>query len=173
MRARVKYDPIQQQYEISGSGTNMWLGSDEFHFVWKRMKGNFILSSLVQFVGTGVEPHRKIGWIVRKSLDSNSPHVTAVVHGDGRTSLQFRRTPGGITEEKIFAIKNANTLQLERHGSTYIASAATLGEPLATEEITDLSLGDEVYVGLFVCSHNKDVVEKAIFKNVHVTVPSS
>jgi len=65
----VKYDPIQQQYEISGSGTNMWLGSDEFHFVWKRMKGNFILSSLVQFVGTGVEPHRKIGWIVRKSLD--------------------------------------------------------------------------------------------------------
>ena len=106
----VKYDPIQQQYEISGSGTNMWLGSDEFHFVWKRMKGNFILSSLVQFVGAGVEPHRKIGWIVRKSLDSNSPHVTAVVHGDGRTSLQFRRTPGRITEEKIFAIKNANTL---------------------------------------------------------------
>jgi len=168
----VKYDPIQQQYEISGSGTNMWLGSDEFHFVWKRMKGNFILSSLVQFVGKGVEPHRKIGWIVRKSLDSNSPHVTAVVHGDGRTSLQFRRTPGGITEEKIFAIKNANTLQLERHGSTYSASVAASGEPLATEEITDLSLGDEVYVGLFVCSHNKDVVETAIFKNVHVTVPA-
>jgi TolB protein len=115
-RGTVAYDSERQQYSITGSGSNMWLGSDEFHFVWKRMKGNFVLSALVQFVGKGVEPHRKIGWIVRKSLDPNSPHVTAVVHGDGRTSLQFRRTPGGITEEKIFAINGANVLQLERHG---------------------------------------------------------
>src|SRR6185436_20592063 len=118
----VKYDPIQQQYEISGAGTNMWLGADEFHFVWKRMTGNFILSTRAQLVGKGVEAHRKIGWIVRSSLDSDSPHVTAVVHGDGRTSLQFRRGKGAITEEKIFTITGADTLQLERKGDTYRAS---------------------------------------------------
>ena len=168
-----KYDPIRQEYFISGSGTNMWLGSDEFHFVWKRMKGNFILSSLVQFVGKGVEPHRKIGWIVRKSLESSSPHVTAVVHGDGRTSLQFRRTEGAVTEEKIFAIQNANTLQLERHGDVFTASMARFGEPFVSEQIADVSLGDEVYVGLFVCSHNKDVVENAKFSNVRITVPAA
>jgi Tol biopolymer transport system component len=35
-----------------------------------------------------------------------------------------------------------------------------------------LDLGDEVYVGLFVCSHNKDVIESAVFSNVRITVPA-
>jgi len=168
----VKYDSTSQEYSVSGSGTNMWLGTDEFHLVWKRMRGNFILSTLAKFVGKGVEPHRKIGWIVRQSLDANSPHVTAVIHGDGRTSLQFRRTPGAITEEKIFTINGADQIQLERNGDTYTSSMARFGEPFVSEQIADLSLGDEVYVGLFVCSHNKDVVEKAVFSNVKVTVPA-
>ena len=166
------YDAGTQEYTITGSGTNMWLGTDEFHLAWKRMKGNFILSTRAQFIGKGVEPHRKIGWIVRSSLESNSPHVTAVVHGDGRTSLQFRRTIGAPTEEKISAVNAADVLQLERKGNTYTMSAARFGDPLAAEQIEDLTLGDEVYVGLFVCSHNQDVIEKAVFSNVAVTVPA-
>ena len=148
------YDAGRQEYTITGSGTNMWLGTDEFHLVWKRMKGNFILSTRAQFIGKGVEPHRKIGWIVRSSLESNSPHVTAVVHGDGRTSLQFRRTNGATTEEKISAVKAADVLQLERKGNTYTMSVARFGDPLATEQISDLALGVRgAYVGLFVLVH--------------------
>ena len=37
------YDAEKQEYTITGSGTNMWFDRDEFHFVWKRMTGNFIL----------------------------------------------------------------------------------------------------------------------------------
>ncbi|HEY6806365.1 MAG TPA: hypothetical protein VI306_22490 [Pyrinomonadaceae bacterium] len=172
-KGEVIYDADRQEYTITGSGTNMWMGSDEFHVVWKKMKGNFLLTTRAQFVGKGVDPHRKIGWIVRKSLDQDSPHVTAVVHGDGRTSLQFRRRNGAITEEKIFSIKEADVLQLERSGNNYVASMARSGDPFTTEKLDGLNLGDEVYVGLFVCSHNKDVVEKAIFSNVRITVPAS
>ena len=168
----VTYDAGRQEYTITGSGKNMWLGTDEFHLVWKRMKGNFILSARAQFIGKGVEPHRKIGWIIRSSLESNSPHVTAVVHGDGRTSLQFRRTNGATTEEKLSAAKAADVLQLERKGNIYTMSVARFGESLATEQIADLALGDEVYVGLYVCSHNQDVIEKAVFSNVRITVPA-
>ncbi|MDQ4140776.1 MAG: biopolymer transporter TolR, partial [Bacteroidota bacterium] len=57
------------EYELSGSGTNMWGNHDEFHFVWKRMKGDFILYTRGELLGKGVDPHRKIGWIVRQSLD--------------------------------------------------------------------------------------------------------
>lgn len=168
----VKYDSNRQEYTISGSGTNMWQGTDEFHFVWKRMKGNFILSTRARFIGKGVDPHRKVGWIIRKSLDPNSPHVTAVIHGDGRTSLQFRRESGAITEEKIFPFNGADVIQLQRKGNKYIASMAQFGDPFRNEEIADIPLGDDVYVGLFVCSHNNDVVEKAVFNNVRVTVPA-
>ena len=38
--------------------------------------------------------------------------------------------------------------------------------------MTDLALGDEVYVGLFLCSHNPDVVEKAVFRNVRFVRPA-
>src|ERR1044072_6105107 len=49
------YNSKKQEYVIEGSGTNMWGGQDEFHFVWKRMKGNFILTTKAQLEGRGVE----------------------------------------------------------------------------------------------------------------------
>jgi TolB protein len=72
---------------------------DEFHFVWKRMKGDFILTARAGFIGRGVDPHRKIGWQVRSTLDRDSPRTSAVVHGDGLASLQFRKSRGAVTEE--------------------------------------------------------------------------
>src|ERR1044071_4028897 len=169
----VTYNPNKQEYVIEGSGTNMWGGQDEFHFVWKRMKGNFILTTKAQFIGKGVEAHRKIGWIVRSSLDPDSPHVNAAVHGDGLTSLQFRRTKAGATEEVKSQLKGADVIELERKGNTYRMSVARFGEDFVTEQVSDLTLGDEVYVGLYVCSHNKDVMEKAVFRDVRITVPAS
>ncbi len=169
----VVYDAAKDEYTVAGSGTNMWGGEDEFHFAWKRMKGDFILTARAQFVGRGVDPHRKIGWQVRSNLDSNSAHASAVVHGDGLSSLQFRRTKGADTEEVKSLVKAPDVLQLERRGDKYLMSVARFGEPFVTEEVTGLALADEVYVGLFVCSHNKEVVERAVFRDVRVTVPAA
>ena len=168
---RTTYDDDKQEYTIDGAGSNMWANHDEFHFVWRRLKGDFILTTHAAFVGKGVEPHRKMGWMVRASLDADSPHAVTVVHGDGLTSLQFRRTKGAATEEIISKVGAADVLQLERKGNTYKMSAARLGD-VFTSEAVSLDLGDEVYVGLFVCSHNKDVTEKAVFSNVRITVPA-
>jgi TolB protein len=94
------------------------------------------------------------------------------VHGDGLTALQFRRTRGGATEEVRSTLQAPDVIQLERKGSTYIMSVARFGDLFATSQVSDLALGDEVYVGLFVCAHNKDVVEKGVFRNVRITVPA-
>lgn len=51
-------------------------------------------------------------------------------------------------------------------------SVAHSGELYVTQEISDVDLGDDVYVGLFLCSHNKDVVEKGSFDNVRIVVPA-
>jgi Tol biopolymer transport system component len=168
---RASYDTGKQEFTVEGAGANMWAGRDEFRFVWRKLTGNFILTANAAFVGKGVEPHRKIGWIVRSSLADDSPHGAAVLHGDGLTSLQFRRTKGAPTEEIVSKIRAADVLQLERHGNTYRMSVAHFGDVLTSEEIS-LDLGAEVYVGLFVCSHNKDVTEKAVFSNVRITVPA-
>src|SRR2546427_7396493 len=49
------YDPQRQTYLVAGSGQNMWGSRDDFHFVWKRISGNFILSTRARFIGAGVE----------------------------------------------------------------------------------------------------------------------
>lgn len=159
------------QYVISGSGYNIWGDHDEFQFLWKKMKGDFILYTRAEFLGHWVDYHRKIGWMVRKSLDGKSPHVNAVVHGDGLTSLQFRRTSGAQTEEIKSKLTKANIIQLERKGNTYTMRAAIYGEPFVVEQVSDIELGDEVYVGLFVGSHNADVSETGVFDDVRITVP--
>src|SRR6185436_10950482 len=133
---------------------------------------DFLLQTRVQFAGRGVDPHRKAGLIIRATLDADSPYVDAVVHGDGLTSLQFRRTKGGATEQKQFELKGAEVLQLERRGSRYIMSAALAGDPYATAEIADLTLPDDVFAGLALCSHNPDVVERAVFGNVRIVRPA-
>jgi Tol biopolymer transport system component len=167
------YDAATQTYTLTGSGSNMWAGNDEFHFVWKRLKGNFILQTQAQFIGKGVEAHRKIGWIVRSSLDGNSPHVNATVHGDGTASLQFRRTAGAPTEEVKSSVKGAEVIQLERRGNSYILSVARFGDLFASEQVSDIALGDDVYVGIYVCAHNKDVTEKAVFRNTQIIIPAA
>src|SRR5450432_1258950 len=159
------------QYVISGAGYNIWGDHDEFQFVWKKITGDFILYARAEFLGSWVDYHRKVGWMVRKTLDGNSAHINAVEHGDGLTSLQYRKTAGGSTEEIKSKITKANIIQLERKGKTYTMRVAKYGEPFVTEQIADIDLGDDVYVGLFVGSHNADVMETGVFSNVRITVP--
>lgn len=135
------------------------------------MKGDFILYTRAEFLGNWVNYHRKVGWMVRKTLDGKSPHVNAVVHGDGLTSLQYRKTYGAQTEEIRSKLTKANIIELERKGNTYTMRAAVYGEPFVIDEISDIDLGDDVYVGLFVGSHNADVSETGVFSNVRITVP--
>lgn len=169
----VAYDVENQAYTLEGSGVNMWFDSDQFQYLYKSIQGDFILRTTVQFVGEGVDAHRKVGWIVRNNLSGNSPHVNATVHGDGLTSLQYRRKDGGDTEEVTSEETGSNVIQLERKGDTFIMSTAKFGEAFKTVKIDSIKLKNEVFVGIYVCSHNPEVVEKAIFTNVRIIKPTS
>lgn len=166
------YSPDSQYYHIAGSGQNMWFNKDDFHFIYKKMRGDFVLTAQFAFIGDGVDPHRKVGWMVRQSLDTDSPYADAVVHGDGLTSLQYRRDVAANTEEVRANIFAPDVIQFEKHENTYTMRAARFGEPLSTTASINLPLGDSVYVGLAMCSHNADVLEKAQVKNLRIDIPA-
>jgi dipeptidyl aminopeptidase/acylaminoacyl peptidase len=165
------YNPAEQESTFSGAGTNMWFTSDQFHFAWKTTTGDFILRTRLKFAGTGGVPHRKAGWMVRPNLETDSSYADCAEHGDGMTSLQYRRVKGTNTEQVVLSITNADVLQLERRGGKFIFSAAHYGEPFVSAELTGLDLGDEVLAGLFVCSHSGDVMETAKFRDVRIIKP--
>jgi len=166
------YDAASQEYTLTAAGTNMWFGRDQFHFVWKKLKGDFILRTRVEFLGPGVDAHRKVGWMVRPSLEADAPYADCAAHGgDGLTSLQFRKTKGANTEQIRLAVTNASVLQFERKGNAYIFSAARYGETFVSAQLTNCDLGDEVLAGLYLCSHNGEVLEKARFRDVRIIRP--
>jgi TolB protein len=168
----INFDPNSGVYRIGGSGKNMWFKQDDFHFVCKKMSGDFILTAQFRFMGDGVDPHRKVGWMVRQTLDSNSPYADAVVHGDGFTSLQYRTECDADTKEIPGKITAPNILQLEKIGNTFFMRAAKFGEPLQTTGVIDVVLGDSAFVGLAMCSHNAQVFEEAEISNVRIVAPA-
>src|SRR5215510_5423588 len=58
-----RYNAEEDEYTIEGSGANIWADRDDFHFVWKQLQRNFILTTRARLIGLGVEAHRKIGWM--------------------------------------------------------------------------------------------------------------
>ena len=166
------YDKDSQEYLLSSSGTNMWGDHDEYQFVWRKVKGDFILQASTEFLGAGTGPHRKMGLIVRASLDPKSPHVNAASHGNGLAALQFRRAYGAQTEEIHLGAEGANVLQLERSGKKFTMGAAKFGETFASQDFDGIALPDEVYVGIYICAHNNAAVEKGVFRNVRLIRPA-
>jgi TolB protein len=172
LKGSLDLDPDNQKYIIEGSGENMWFDEDQFHFVWKKLDGDFIIRARIEFIGKGVNAHRKAGLMIRSSLGTDVPHVNGVVHGDGLTSIQFRREKGAMTEEIKSEARAPGILQLERRGEEYILSTAHIGQPFDTVTLSGLDLGEEIYAGLFICSHDNNVLEKAWFSNVRIILPA-
>jgi TolB protein len=93
------FDASSGSYLVTGGGENMWFTNDAFHFVWKKLAGDFALRATIDWPAPGGNAHRKACLIVRQGLEPDSAYVDAVLHGDGLLSLQFRDTPGGLTRE--------------------------------------------------------------------------
>ncbi|MEZ4901564.1 MAG: hypothetical protein R2822_07305 [Spirosomataceae bacterium] len=162
------YDKTTQSYQLSGSGENIWFKKDELHLAWRKLKGDFLLQTHVKFIGAGTDAHRKIGWMARTSLDTSAAMVCLTVHGDGLTAFQYRKKNNTNIEEVKSPVVNPDILQLERRGRSYIVSVAKAGSPFWSVEIPDIDFPEELYVGIFVCAHNKNVVEQAVFSNLRV-----
>src|SRR5690242_6843973 len=113
------YDADKKDFLVEGPGAKVGGWKDASHNVCRRLKGDFIVTARGRFVGAGFESHRKIGWMLRRSLDPDAAHATTGIHGDGLTSFQFRRKQGGVTEEIRFAVSAPDIIQLERKGNLY------------------------------------------------------
>jgi len=163
----VEYDAAKRSYTIAGSGENMWFANDAFQFVWKKMSGDLTLTADISFLGQGVNEHRKAVLMIRQSLDGDSPYADAAVHGSGLTSLQYREEKGAATHEIQANISAPKRVRIEKRGayfSLWLADAS--GEFRPSGGSTRIALNGPFYVGIGVCSHDKDVVEKAVFSNV-------
>ncbi len=167
------YDEASQVYEISGSGTNIWAEKDEFFFAARKVSGDFILTAKVEILTKTGDAHRKMGLMVRQSMEANSPYADIIHHSDGLLSLQYRSKQGGMTEEIKFKEVGAQYLQLEKKGSKILARIAQTEKELTAANEVELPFEAPFFVGLAACSHNPENIVKGSFLNVRFDVPAA
>ncbi len=160
------YNPGTHEYRITGGGANIWFAEDDFHFAWKRISGDFVLSADVEFVGKGAVAHRKVVLMARQDLTPGSAYADAALHGDGLASLQYRPTAGAATAEIRSTVNGPTHVRLERAGNAFTIRVNKAGEEAVTSAPQTVSLSDPVYVGIGISSHDPNILETAVLSNV-------
>ena len=165
----VQFDGAKGTYTISGSGENMWSSTDAFQFAWKKMSGDISLTADIAFLTKTGNEHKKAVLILRQSLEADSVYADAALHASGLTSLQFRDEKGAITHQIQATIDAApRRLRITKRGDYVYMSVSDSGEPQLAGGWLRIPLQGPFYVGLGVCSHDKDVVETATFSRVEL-----
>ena len=169
-----EYDARHGAYTLTGSGENMWFAADAFQFAWQKVSGDMNLTATIEFIGKGGNEHRKAVLMIRHSLDADSAYADIAVHGSGLTSLQYRDAKGETTHEIQSSVSGPRTVRIEKRGQYVFMSVAGSGEePHMAGGSTRVPLEGTYYVGIGVCSHDKDVIEKAVFSQVEITTASA
>lgn len=163
----VDYDAAKDAYTITGSGENMWSTADAFQFAWRKVSGDVTLTADISFLGTGGNPHRKAVLMIRQSLDADSPYADVAVHGIGMTALQIREEKGAPTQEVQANVASApKRLRIEKRGDYFHMLTGEGKELRLAAGSPRIPMQGEFYVGIGVCSHDKDVTERAVFSHV-------
>jgi hypothetical protein len=168
-KGSAEYDSGRQIYELSGSGMNMWLKEDAFQFVWKKMSGDVALAADIAFPDKGGNPHKKAVLMFRQTLDADSPYADVALHGVGLTALQYREAKGDTTHEIQLSVSNPKRVRIEKRGDYVYLFVAQGDEELhPSGAAMRIPLHGEFYVGIGMCAHDKDAVEKAMFSQVEL-----
>jgi hypothetical protein len=168
-KGSISFDASRGEYRITGAGANMWAKEDQFQYVWREMSGNLSVTASMEFLGEGAA-HRKAGIMVRQTLDTDSPYIDIVIHGNGMPGVQWRNTKGDITNAFDFPFDGPAKfkLKLVRQGSAVTVWATKQGGELKELGHTQAQLGNPVLVGLAVCSHDSNASDTVVFSNVSV-----
>ena len=166
-------------YEISGSGADIWDGSDEFHFVYQSLRGDGEIIAQVQRMEE-TNQWAKAGVMMRNTTASDSEFVLMSLSpnpnglGVGYTLQDRSQQAEVLTANKnnigpVFVERFPYYVRLVREGNIFSGYASNENgnwELLGSRTIT---MNQEILVGLAVTSHNDGVLNKTIFGNVSTT----
>jgi TolB protein len=164
----MSYDQSKQTYRISGSSI-LWNAKDNCSFIWKKMNGDFILQTRVRWTNDPAKSHRKTGIMIRSSLALD----TTMIAFTTKEGCLYRKKAKENLEQLKFPVEGeADVLQVERKGKTFILSAARFGEKYQVLKLENVDLGADVLTGLFITSQNNTFLEEAEFSNTRLFKPS-
>lgn len=157
-------DPAAHGYRLSGGGDDVWGTADAFRYTWRRISGDATIAADVHLDAPATYRLAKGMLMFRQSLEPGSPYADIAVHADGHITLQYRLTAGGETRDVTLPEHGSVRLRIVRDGDRFTAYAGASQNPASIS----IRMGDPLYVGVGVCSHNTQALQTATFSNVSV-----
>jgi hypothetical protein len=177
-------ETARNTYTMTAAGTDIWNGTDEFRYAFKRLDGDgSILARVDSLMLTN--DWAKCGVMIRKSLEPYAAHASMFVTPDGRRAFQNRPmdwTGGCLTAHSYpGAVVLPCWVKVEREGNQFTGYYSLDGvnwilQPDYEEVTTYQSRNPEtvdmpsyVYIGLALSSHAAGVANTAVFSGVEFT----
>src|SRR5437762_944787 len=160
-------------FTINASGADVAGPSDQFHFVYQQVSGDFTVSARVDSVAN-TNAWAKAGVMIRTSLAANAAEVFATVTPGAGVTFQERASAGATTTLVTSAAGTApRWVRLARSGTNITASTSADGATWTALRTVTVDLGTAVSVGLAVTSHSAGVSTTASISNVSLTAAAA
>ena len=170
-------------FDLIAGGADIWEKSDQFHFLYKLLSGDFDIAVRVESFKPA-HLYSKAGLMIRETLSADSPHLMFLVFSDnsprnnnlGAYEMQFRTVAGGDCQAIYptvrppappeFPASYPNSwLRFQRRGDRFSAFASTYVKAWEVYAMQELKLARQVYVGPALTSHNPETAAMARFRN--------
>ncbi|WP_211324084.1 T9SS type A sorting domain-containing protein [Echinicola strongylocentroti] len=161
-------------FTIDGAGKDIWDTSDEFHWVYKEMYGDAVITAKVNKLGN-THNWAKAGLMIREeAAGEGSKYAMVGITATKGSVFQFRNTEDGPTSHEIPKDGKATPswLKLERLGEVITGYISDDG--ISWKEIgsTSVAMNATVSVGMCATSHKKGTTTTATFRGVRTASPS-
>jgi hypothetical protein len=156
-------------FTVRGAGTDIWNNSDQFHYVYQPLSGDGeIVARVVSMEDT--DYWAKAGVMIRESLAANSRHAFVAAANQAGARFQWRSETGGFSGDRALqeGLGRPYWVRLVRQGNTFTGSISLDGVNWTQTTSETISMGQEVFVGLAVTSHNPSRINTSVFDNVTV-----
>lgn len=155
-------------YTVKGSGSDIWNTSDGFQYAYQTLAGDGEIIARVASI-QNTNSWAKAGVMIRESLASNSKNAFMLVSAASGSLFQYRSTTGGNTGSAPVGSGSAPYwVRLVRSGNTFTGYKSTNGTSWTLVSSTNITMVNNVYLGLAVTSHNNGVLCTAVFDSVSV-----
>jgi fibronectin type 3 domain-containing protein len=164
-----------KDYDITGSGNDIWSTADGLRFTSTQLTGDFDVKVRIAGVTTA-NSDPLAGLMARASLNSNSTNAIIRTYGSSPNQYKFgyRATTGGNTSSVGGGTNSYpnSWVRLVRTGDTFTGYYSSNGTSWTQLGSTTINMGSTVYVGMAVASRASST-ETAQFRDLSITQAAS
>lgn len=154
---------------VAGSGTAIWQGRDQFHFMYLPISGNCEIKARAlshpYFYFAG-----KAGIMIREKLTTSSSHAFVGMEPGGQNSHSVMHIEGQTYSSSGHSVGLVPYwLKLTRANNVLTGYVGPDGQTWTQIDQRTINMGQNVYIGFAICSGSSTVSNTATFDNVSVT----